>query len=158
HGGLGDRPMPRSLIADFDFQSDSPRRSVYLPVFRNARPEGLAVFDAADPSLITADRPQTTVPSQALYLLNNPFVQLQADTTADRLLGAGETEARVQAAFQQFYGRPASLGEVAEARQFLETYTSRLAEGPGSRRNPERAAWSAFCQVLFASAEFQYRP
>ncbi|MFM8581524.1 MAG: DUF1553 domain-containing protein [Planctomycetaceae bacterium] len=133
-------------------------RSIYLPVVRDNLPESMSLFDAADPSLITADRPQTTVPSQALYLLNNPFVQLQADATADRLLGAGETEARVQAAFQQFYGRPASLGEVAEARQFLETYTSRLAEGPGSRRNPERAAWSAFCQVLFASAEFQYRP
>ena len=133
-------------------------RSIYLPVVRDNLPESMSLFDAADPSLITADRPQTTVPSQALYLLNNPFVQLQADTAADHLLGAGDTPARVQAAFQQFYGRPASLGEVAEARQFLETYANRLAQGPGSRRSPERDAWSAFCQVLFASAEFQYRP
>lgn len=85
HGGLGDRPMPRSLAADFDFQSDSPRRSVYLPVFRNARPEGLAVFDAADPSRVTGVRESSTVAPQALYLLNHPFVRLQARAAARRL-------------------------------------------------------------------------
>lgn len=41
-------------------------RSIYLPVVRDNLPESMSLFDAADPSLITADRPQTTVPSQAL--------------------------------------------------------------------------------------------
>jgi len=133
-------------------------RSIYLPVIRDNLTEAMALFDAADPSLITADRPQTTVPSQALYLLNNPFVQLQADSAADRLLGLPAGDERITGAFRQFYGRSPSLGEIAEARQFLDALANSLPRRGAFRRSPERDLWSAFCQVLFATAEFQYRP
>ncbi len=122
HGGLGDRPMPRSLAADFDFQSDSPRRSVYLPVFRNARPEGLAVFDAADPSRVTGVRETSTVAPQALYLLNHPFVRLQARAAARRL--AAEPDP-ILTLWMRALGRPPSAGERRHAEQHLRSATSR---------------------------------
>ena len=59
-------------------------RSIYLPIIRDNLPEALALFDGADPSLITADRQQTTVPSQALFLLNNEFVARASDAAAGR--------------------------------------------------------------------------
>ena len=46
-------------------------RSIYLPIIRDRLPEVLSLFDFADPGLIAADRPTTTVPSQGLFLLNN---------------------------------------------------------------------------------------
>ena len=54
-------------------------RSVYLPIVARAVPESLQVFDMADPSLIFGQRDVTTVPTQALYLMNNPFVIRQAE-------------------------------------------------------------------------------
>src|SRR6185312_15622447 len=49
-------------------------RAVYLPVMRDQLPEALALFDFAEPSLVIGERATTTVPAQALFLLNNPFV------------------------------------------------------------------------------------
>ena len=54
-------------------------------VVRDQLPESLALFDFADPSLVTGERATTSGPSQALYLMNSPFVIRQAEAAADRL-------------------------------------------------------------------------
>ncbi len=111
-----------------------------------------------DPSLIVADRPTTTVPAQGLFLLNNPFVIRSAEAAADKLLKATTTDTeRVRQAYLAFYGRPPNEKELANAEKFLAAYTGQLAKDrvPAIRR--ERETWAAFCQALFASAEFQYR-
>ena len=56
---------------------------------RNALPDVLALFDPADPNGVTAERDDTTVPAQALFLLNHPFVREQALRFARRLLAGG---------------------------------------------------------------------
>ena len=104
-----------------------------------------------------ADRPQTTVPSQGLFLLNNAFVMRAADAAADRLLEK-ETEAeRIHGAFVRFYSRPPTAREQAGAESFLKAYRSQLSNDRASTGPQERELWSAFCKALFASAEFQYR-
>ena len=60
-------------------------RSVYLPVVRDQVLESLALFDFADPSLVTGERATTTGPAQALYFMNGPFVIRQAEALAERL-------------------------------------------------------------------------
>jgi hypothetical protein len=133
-------------------------RSVYLPIIRDNLPEALALFDAPDPSLIVADRPTTTVPSQGLFLLNNPFVIRSAEASADKLLKATTTDTeRIRAAYLGFYGRPPSDKELTTAERFLKEYSAAIAKDrvPAGRR--DRDTWAAFCQALFASAEFQYR-
>jgi hypothetical protein len=133
-------------------------RSIYLPIIRDNLPEALSLFDAADPALITTDRPKTTVPSQALFLLNNAFVVRAADAAADGLLKNNDSEAeRARGAFVRFYGRPPTAREQAGAAAFLKAYRAQLTNDGVSARRQEREAWSAFCQALFASAEFQYR-
>src|SRR5262249_23629381 len=125
---------------------------------RDNLPEALALFDAPDPSLIAADRPTTTVPSQGLFILNNPFVIRSAEAAADKLLKTTTTETeRIRAAYQTFYGRTPGEKELAAADKFLASYTAQLAKArvPAARR--ERESWAAFAQALFASAEFQYR-
>jgi hypothetical protein len=133
-------------------------RSVYLPIVRDNLPEALALFDAADPSLIAADRPTTTVPSQGLFLLNNPFVIRMADAAADKLMRETSTETeRIRAAYLGFYGRPPAEKELAAAEAFLKRYHAALAKDRVPVFRHDREAWAAFCQALFASAEFQYR-
>ncbi len=164
--------------------AETPFRSIYLPVVRDNLPESLALFDGADPSLIVADRPTTNVPSQGLFLLNNPFVLKASDAVADTLLKETTTDSeRVRAAYLKFYGRPPVEKELIVADAFLAEYRKVAAKGgppaagpprgpfggrgPGGFGRPfgggqtpvrgEREVWSAFAQALFASAEFQYR-
>jgi len=124
-------------------------RSVYLPIIRDGLPEALTLFDFPDPSLISGERATTTVPAQSLFLMNNPFVIRQAEGLADRLTGSSDGDAeKIGRAYELCFSRPPSAKEVKLAQEFLETY---------GRRQPRRAAWTALCQALFASAEFCHR-
>lgn len=131
---------------------EAPYRSVYLGIIRNGLPESLAMFDVADPSLIVGQREVTTVPSQALYLMNSPFVIEQAKGLAQRVLAkTGDDADKINLAFRIALARNATDAEKQRVLAFLRE----LGDNPGS--NVGRAgAWTAFCQTLLASAEFRY--
>jgi hypothetical protein len=132
-------------------------RSVYLPVLRGNVPEMLQVFDAADPSLIIARRDVTTVPTQALFLMNNPFVMRQADQMAKRVLsqqGLGPAE-RVEFAYRLALGRLPGDSEKSDITRYLADYRKSLASAD-FKGNANLAAWASVCQTLFASGEFRY--
>ena len=81
-------------------------RAVYLPVVRDQLPESLTLFDFADPSLVTGERSTTSGPSQALYLMNSPFVIRQAEAAADACEPPhGDDDARIKAAYLRFLAR-----------------------------------------------------
>ena len=65
----------------------SPHRSVYLPLLRGLTPRSLEVFDPVEQTLVTGSRDATTVPRQALYPAESPFVRRQSLALAERLLG-----------------------------------------------------------------------
>ncbi len=132
-------------------------RSIYLPVIRDNLPEALGLFDAADPSLIATSREQTTVPSQGLFLLNNGFVMRAADALANELLAIQPSTDRINAAFVRCYSRPPTSRERSAAEVFLQAYDRQQAAENASAARRQREVWSAFCQALFASADFQYR-
>src|SRR5947199_1175895 len=54
------------------------RRSVYGYVDRNNLPGMFVAFDFASPDLTTGRRETTTVPQQALFMMNSPLVVEQA--------------------------------------------------------------------------------
>ena len=83
---MGGPGFKSDLAADYGYKHAQVRRSVYMPVFRNALPELFEVFDFADPSICTGRRNTSTVAPQALFLMNNSFVIEQAQRTAHRLL------------------------------------------------------------------------
>jgi hypothetical protein len=124
-------------------------RSVYMPIVRDGLPEVLTLFDFPDPSLIIGERPTTTVPAQALYLLNNPFVIRMSEEMADRLItGKDDDKSRIGEAYLLCYSRPPSDKELKKAQGFLEDY---------GRTHARRTTWAALCQAMFASAEFARR-
>ncbi|HEV3339213.1 MAG TPA: DUF1553 domain-containing protein [Pirellulales bacterium] len=129
-------------------------RAVYLPMYRGNVPEALAVFDMADPSLIVGRREVTTVPTQALFLMNSPFVLKQSADMARRLLGEKgmQDPARIELAYRLALGRKPSSSEVLRIRKFLEDF-HRTA---GDKDRGGVGAWASVCQTLFASAEFRY--
>jgi hypothetical protein len=120
-----------------------------MPIVRDLLPEMLTIFDFPDPSLIIGERATTTIPAQALYLMNNPFVISQASGLAGRLLGGdGDDAARLTRAYQFCYSRPPTTKELDSAKRFIDRY--------GAEQS-RRATWNALCQALFASAEFSHR-
>ncbi len=133
---------------------DSNHRSVYLGVVRGAPlPELLSMFDVANPNLVVGQREVTTVPAQALYLLNNTWVVDQSKHMAQRLLAAQNSDdaGRVELAFRLAFARPATAAEKERSLAFLRDATAALG-GDGKKDE----AWASFCQALFASAEFRY--
>jgi cytochrome c553 len=121
-------------------------RSVYLPIVREQLPESLVLFDFPDPNGVAGERAVSTVPAQALYLLNNPFVIRQAEFAGDRLrASSGPTEEKVKRAYETFFARLPGDKETKAAMDFLASY---------GQTASDRSAWTAFAQALFASAEF----
>lgn len=134
---------------------DSNHRSVYLMVQRNRRHPYLALFDAADPNQSVATRLPTTTPTQALFLMNSPFVHAQATGFAKRLLTSNTSnEARVRVAFEMAHGRVPDDPEIDNAVQFVARYRDKLADS--DRDKSEVATWSALIRVLLTSNAFLF--
>ncbi len=132
---------------------DHSRRSVYLMTQRIKRHPFLALFDGADPNASTAERRTTTVPTQALFFLNDPFVHASAEKFAARVLATATAEPdRVKATYRLALGRDPRPAEVTEAGEFLAVYRTELAAAGNEANEP--AVWAAFARVLFGSNEF----
>ena len=132
---------------------DNNKRSVYLMVQRIKRHPFLALFDGADPNTTTPERRPTTVPTQALFFLNDPFVHTKAEKFAARLQAARPDEPqRIELATRLTLGRAPTEAERAEAAEFLAAYRAEIAAtGKG---NSETAALAAYVRTLFGSNEF----
>jgi hypothetical protein len=140
------------------FQAVYPtrQRSVYLMTQRLVKHPFLSLFDGPDTNVTTDTRPVSTVPLQALYLTNNPFVADQARAFARRLLaGARECEGRIELAYESAWGRPPQPGERVRARSFITACRTAADAGlPASSQELE--AWTSLARVLIASNEFLY--
>lgn len=101
----------------------STHRSVYLPLLRGLTPNSLAVFDPAEQGMVSGARESTTVPPQALYLLNDPFVRKQSIAIAETVLQPEQsTDERVEAAYRLVLGRAPSLEEKGRVVAYLSDY------------------------------------
>jgi hypothetical protein len=140
-----------------DAQYNAPRRSLYLPVIRNAVFDVFQVFDFVEPSFLNGKRATTTVAPQALFLLNGPFVLAQSKAFAEQLLSLpGDDATRLRVASVRAYGRPAGDDEIAAAQKYLAAYEQRLSATEPDAAKRRLKAWQSYCQVLFASSEFVY--
>jgi cytochrome c553 len=136
---------------------DSNRRSVYLMQQRLKKHPFFEVFDGADTNMTVGERPLSTTPLQALYLMNNPFVHEQADQFALRVGMAYDTmPERVNYAFQLSYGRSAKPEEVREAIAYIEKTKVNFQTLNIPREKYTRMALASYCRVLLSSNEFLY--
>jgi hypothetical protein len=142
-------------------------RSIYLPIVRDQEPEFLAVFDFPDASLSSGRRDATNVPVQGLFLLNSPEVVSLAEAFAERVTGLPGTSAeRFERAFEMGLGRRPGPADRAAIAAFRADFSGRRRgppSGPGqgeprgdARADRERLALVAYCQALFATAEFRH--
>ena len=143
--------------APFSALYESDHRSVYLMTPRIRRHPFLGLFDGADTNVSTARRDATTVPTQSLFLMNDPFVHAQSVRFADRLLATTADEpGRLASAFQNALGRPPAVPEQERSARFLADYRHALSSAGVSVGDRERMAWAAFARTLFARNEFLF--
>jgi len=150
-GGKVNLPTWGGQIADYIRN----RRTVYLP-FKRERPVGeleiLSVFDFPHPSEITGARANTTVATQALFLMNGPFVKQQADKLAERLLGEmpGDERLRIERLYLLALNRPAEAGEIETAMVFLNQSKADFEKDARDR------AWVQLCHAILGSNDFLF--
>jgi hypothetical protein len=132
-------------------------RSVYLMTQRLVRHPFMAIFDGPDTNLSTDLRPRSTVPLQALYLRNNPFVQEQAAGFADRLIASdSDVQSRVRRAYDLAWGRQPDPDEIDRWLRYLSDCRTALAAALTPQAAIEREAWSSLAKVMLTSNEFLY--
>ena len=148
------------LIELFRDVNSTPQtqRSIYLPIVRDQTPEFLAVFDFPDASLVNGDRETTNVPSQSLFLMNNGQVQALADGFAKRIATfEGDPQERLSYAYQLAFGREPTAPEKQAISNFWTRFPQEAAKNKSIPKDTMQGmALAAFCQGLFASAEFRY--
>ena len=120
----------------------SSKRALYAFIDRQNLPGVLRTFDFALPDTHSPQRFVTSVPQQALYLLNSPFVQEQSSKFTLRFTNTDSNPEKVEAMYRVALQRIPSKEELASALDFLQS------SGPDG--------FKQLAQVLLASNAFQF--
>jgi len=129
----------------FNAVYETNKRSAFMMVQRQRRHPYLALFDGADPNASTAGRRTTTVPTQALYFINDPLFHAQAARLAASVQAEPNKEARLQALYRKLFQRLPRQAEYERATKFLNNYSGE-----------DNETWSALARILLASNEFTH--
>ena len=123
-----------ALITD----RNNRRRTIYAFVERQNLPNVVAIFDFANADTSTARRVTTTVPQQALYVMNSDFVIQTAKGLADRASGENLAE-RVGRLYELALGRSPSSEELELGVRFVKSNS-----------------WQQYAQVLLMTNELMF--
>lgn len=123
------------------------RRSIYLQMSIMDPPKFLVGFNLPDLKLPTGRRDVTNVPTQALILLNDPFVNAMAKHWAEQLMKdkAASAEQRLCIMFARAFAREPSNAEVKRWHSALQSFGG---DTP--------AAWESLAHAFFNTKEFIY--
>lgn len=142
---IGGRPV------DIVSTEYSPRRTIYGFIDRQNLPGLFRTFDFASPDTTSPRRFFTTVPQQALFMINSPFVAEQAKRLAQRIdsASAGSVEERVRRLYELLYQRAPTSSELQLGAQFVAS----------QKANPDEestSAWAKYAQVLLMANELVF--
>jgi hypothetical protein len=143
--------LDRTMYGPGTLDENGPRRSVYLTVKRSRLMPMMQLFDAPEPIQAVGERSTTTVATQALALMNSPFVRQRAEKLAQRVRpkDAADLPRAVEEAYRLALGRRPTPAERDRLSAFV------LAQSGGDAKALDAALADA-CQALLASNEFLY--
>ena len=102
----------------------SKYRSVYLPTPRDFDIESLDIFDRPDNNLLSAERNETNVPTQALYLMNNNKILSHCDSVEKQLLSTHKDksdEEKITYLYLKYLNRNPNLEELNSIIEHIKT-------------------------------------
>ena len=153
-------PMPEEVLATSSTKGGkwgaSPpdqanRRSIYVKIKRSLQPPMFTDFDLADTDNSCPVRFTTTVPTQALAMMNSEFIHDEATALATRLKreAPDNLQHQVRRAFQLVLSREPDESEIALSLAFINRLKTE------SNLTPELAL-QRFCVGVFSFNEFFY--
>lgn len=114
------------------------RRSLYLFSKRALLLPMMTNFDLCDATQPCGQRDVTTLPTQALTMLNNPFVHEQSERIGLQIAsGSSDTATRVQELWRRVYGRSPSDAEQQLAAEHIARQAKRFEEAQRWQRSQE---------------------
>ncbi|GEP42361.1 DUF1549 and DUF1553 domain-containing protein [Brevifollis gellanilyticus] len=125
---MGGNPQPL-------FSANNKRRTLYTLVDRESLPAAMSTFDFANPDLSIPKRTETTVPQQALFGMNHPFIVQQVRALLIRPeMKSADPSARIRRIYEILFQRSPSVDELGSALSFVgERQPPVLAEADHSR-------------------------
>ena len=152
---FGGRPF--DLLKQRDGSFGSSRRTVYGTIDRNDLLPLFRIFDFANPDLSTAQRDATTVPQQALFFLNSPFVMEQACTMVNRppFKRLDDELQQVCYLYQLVYQRDPSAEEIERGLRFLQGISASTVIDEPIHKQP-LTPQERYAQVLLMSNELMF--
>jgi hypothetical protein len=133
---------------------NSARRSIYLRVKRSELIPLMTMFDAPEPTLSIGERVATTVPTQALAMMNSPFVRQQAEKLLARIRPSKDApvEETINRAYQVAFARSPSPEERTRLAAFVDAQRASFGTDPAATEK----ALAEFCHALLCLNEFVY--
>ncbi len=144
---------------------DTWRRSVYSYWKRGMKFPMFDVHDQPDQNVTTEKRNTSTVPTQALTLLNNEFVLMQARYFADRILkeAGSDPTAQIKTMYRIALSREPNKSELTGNLEFLNKereFQAAKASGSGSggsaQQSADLGALTNLAHVMLNFNEFVY--
>jgi len=137
------------LPVDIVSEPFSTRRTLYGLIDRQNLPPVFRTFDFANPDTSNQGRFHTTVPQQALFLMNSPFVIQQARSLSQRaeIADVSGNAQKASALYQRVLQRAPTRSELKLAERFLS------ASAPGDKAVPPL---EKLAQVLLLSNEVMF--
>lgn len=146
--------LDRTMFGPGSLNESETRRSIYLKVKRSSLIPMLQLFDAPDAIQSIGQRDVTTVPPQALAMMNSPLIRKFADQFAARIraTGATEPESIVESAYQIALSRRPDAEELERMVSFIRSQSATY--GTDSKVN--ETAVTDYCQLMLCLNEFVY--
>jgi len=153
-------PMPEEVLATSSTKGgkwgtsprdQASRRSIYVKIKRSLQPPMFTDFDLADTDNSCPVRFTTTVPTQALAMMNSEFIHEEAATLATRLKREHpeNLQAQIRRAFQLVLSREPDESEVALSLAFINELKTE------SKLSPDLAL-QRFAVGVYSFNEFFY--
>jgi len=133
------------------------KRSIYTKITIMEPPRLLALFNQPEPKIPTGQRDVTNTPAQSLALLNDPFVEQQAEHWAKRLIEVGHRnpEDRINSMSEAALGRSATDEELHRWSVMVDDLTTLHDVAPGEQMGSV-AVWKDVAHTIFNLKEFLY--
>ena len=154
-GRLDERMAGRSV--NIEARPFSGRRTVYAFVNRNDLPNLFRTFDFPSPDASASARPVTTVPQQALFEMNSPFILDQAQLLAsagDVRSASGPTQ-KIRALYRRVLARDPDQMEQAALLNYVKQIQQQESTTRPTKNHPP-GVWDRIAQTLLLTNEFLF--
>ena len=146
---IRDAMLVSSGQISFHNPSLEKNRSLFHKINRNKLPELFEVFDYPNPGLVSGNRNTSSVPTQALFMMNNEFVMKQAQLTTELITKKQglDLKEKIRLIFLTCLNREPRREEMDASIRFLEE---------SKEKKSEDFRLDGLVHSLFACLDFRY--